>query len=316
MKAVLYSHPLTLEYLEVPQPSHSDGYVQVEVKAAGICGSDLDGFRTSSPPRVPPLVMGHEFAGLTPDGVLVAVNPMISCHQCDACIAGRPNLCAQGKLLGVHIDGGFAEYVSVPAENCVPVDPAITAAQGALVEPFANAVHAWNIATRASAEPLLRVGVIGAGAIGLATATVASRSAGVVVDIAELDEGRRRAASEAGFDSVVVELTGVYDVVFDAVGAMSTRQASVALIRAGGIAVWVGLHSPQVEFPAQPFVRNEKQILGSFAYTPAEFRAAVAVVAQVQPAWTMTRSMADGPEVFTALLADPGTVARVVLVCP
>ena len=316
MKAVLYSRPLTLDYVEVPEPAPVEGYVRIDVKAAGICGSDLDGFRTASPPRVPPLVMGHEFAGLTPGGEFVAVNPMISCRVCQACVEGRPNLCSTGKLLGVHLDGGFAEHVNVPVDNCVSLDPSITAVQATLVEPFANAVHAWDLALRASLTPPRRVGVIGAGAIGLSVATVAGRAPGMTVDIAELDVQRRRAAIEAGLERVGPELTAPYDVIFDAVGTQATRRFSVDLIRPGGVAVWVGLHSPDVEFPAQAFVRNEKQILGSFAYTPAEFRQAAHVVSQVKPSWTIAHPLTDGPAVFVALLSDPGAAARVVLTCP
>lgn len=316
MKAIVYSGPHTLELLDVAEPPTPEGYVKIRVRAAGICGSDLNGFRDQAPPRTPPLVMGHEFAGDLPDGRLVAVNPMLACHRCDACVAGLPNLCAEGRLVGVHIDGAFAEYVNVPLESCQILEPWLSPTQGALVEPYANAVHAYNLAAHATAAPLLRIGVIGAGAIGVAVASVASGTAAELVEIAELNSARRQACLDLGVGTVVQELRGTYDAVFDAVGTSATRAASVDLIRPGGAAVWVGLHSPSATLAAQSLVRSEKKILGSFAYTPAEFAAAAAVVGKLRPEWASGRPMVDGPAVFLGLLEDPGDSARLVLTWP
>lgn len=316
MKAMVYTRALTLDLLDVPEPQAADGHVLLRVRAAGICGSELDGFRSQSPLRVPPLIMGHEFAGELPDGRLVAVNPMLSCHTCEACVSGRPNICATGRLLGVHTSGGFAEYVGVPEANCYPLDRGVSAVQGSLVEPFANAVHAYNLAAGGYLAPLLRVGVIGAGAIGLAIATVAVRTATVRVDVTDLDVDRRLAAQAAGLGSVSAELTGTYDAIFDAVGTAGTRHASVSHLRPGGVAVWVGLHSPDASLAAQQFVRQEKRIVGSFAYTPLEFEAAASVVARVRPEWTTSHPLSNGPDVFTGLLDSPGSAARAVLTCP
>lgn len=315
MKAMVYTRPLTLELLDVAVPEPADDHVLIRVRAAGICGSELDGFRSQSPLRVPPLIMGHEFAGELPDGRLVAVNPILSCHQCAACVMGRPNICASGKLIGVHRDGAFAEYVSVPASNCHPLAPGMTAVQGSLVEPFANAVHAYNLATMQD-SPMLTVGVIGAGAIGLSIATVAMQSATARVVVADLDPDRLRVAESLGVDQIATELTGTFDVIFDAVGTAGTRLASVKQIRPGGTAVWVGLHAPDANLTAQAFVRDEKRVLGSFAYTPREFEAAANLVARVGPQWATTRPLTEGPEVFTTLLDSPGAAARTVLTWP
>jgi alcohol dehydrogenase len=313
---MVYTRPLTLELLDVADPEPADDHVLIQVRAAGICGSELDGFRSQSPLRVPPLIMGHEFAGELPDGRLVAVNPILSCHRCAACVAGQPNICASVRLIGVHRDGAFAEYVSVPASNCHPLAPGMTAVQGSLVEPFANAVHAYNLATMQGHSPMLAIGVIGAGAIGLSIATLALQSATARVVVADLDPVRLRAAECLGVDEVATELTGTFDVIFDAVGTAGTRLASVKLIRPGGTAVWVGLHSPDAALAGQSFVREEKRVLGSFAYTPMEFAAAANLVARAEPQWTTARPLTEGPETFTALLDSSDAAARTVLTCP
>ncbi len=94
MQAIVYTAPLTLELQDVPEPVPADGEVLVEVRAAGICGSELEGFKSQSPFRVPPLIMGHELAGVRLDtGEAVAVNPLISCGTCDLCLRGEGNLC-------------------------------------------------------------------------------------------------------------------------------------------------------------------------------------------------------------------------------
>ena len=165
MRALVYSAPLELELQDVADPVAAAGEVIVEVQAAGICGSELEGFASRSPFRVPPLIMGHEFAGLRGDtGEPVVVNPLITCLRCDLCLRGLTNVCRERALVGVHRPGGFAERVAVPEATVHPMPKGMTAAQGALVEPLANAVHALRLAQQHDPQPR-RVGVIGAGTL-------------------------------------------------------------------------------------------------------------------------------------------------------
>jgi NADPH:quinone reductase-like Zn-dependent oxidoreductase len=118
MRAMVYSAPLTLEMQDVAEPSPATGEVVVEVRAAGICGSELEGFATQSPFQVPPLIMGHEFAGTVADtGRRVVVNPLVNCRECDLCLLGATNVCRRRALIGVHRPGGFGERVAVPERN-------------------------------------------------------------------------------------------------------------------------------------------------------------------------------------------------------
>jgi threonine dehydrogenase-like Zn-dependent dehydrogenase len=316
MRAVVYTSPLTLEDIEWPDPAPLEGEVLVSVRAVGICGSELEGVRNNSPFRVAPLVMGHEFCGVRLDtGERVAVNPLVTCGYCDLCLSGLSQICRSRQIIGVHRPGGFAELVSVPTGNCCVLPASVSDVQGALVEPFANAVHAKALGTKLlSGKPASKVGVIGAGAIGLAVATVCAEDADITITLSELDERRRAQAASRGQFRVVDELSGEFDLVFDAVGSGEARKASIDLVRPGGVAVWVGLYSAEAALQGQDFVRAEKRVVGSFAYSAREFAEAVSIVAATQPLWAETYPLERGAEVFSLLLREPGVAPRTVLV--
>ncbi len=174
MKALVFTAPGTLELLDVPEPDPAPGEVLVQVRAAGICGSELHGARQPGF-RKPPLIMGHEFAGVSATGDPVVINPILSCGHCGRCRRGLRNVCADRQIIGVHRAGGFAERVAVPASALRPLPPGLPWETAALIEPAANAVHAWNLARGAQGA---RVGVIGCGAIGLLCLAVALSSRG------------------------------------------------------------------------------------------------------------------------------------------
>src|SRR2546430_3883506 len=160
-----------VELLDVPEPDPVPGDVLVQVRAAGICGSELHGARRPGF-RKPPLIMGHEFAGVSADGTAVVINPILSCGRCAECQRGLRNVCRNREIIGVHRAGGFAERVAVPASALRPLPPGLSWEAAALVEPAANAAHAWNQAGGALGAPGAvrakgaRVAVIGGGAIG------------------------------------------------------------------------------------------------------------------------------------------------------
>src|SRR2546426_7843027 len=157
----------------VDEPQLRDDEVIVQPEAAGICGSEIEGYLGRMSNRTPPLVMGHEFAGTVAAGIgaggewsgrRVAVNPLLSCRSCPRCRAGERNLCAQRRLIGVHVAGGFAERVAVPAANLVGLPDRVDVRTGALVEPLANAVHAVGLARRLVAAE--GAGGVGGGTVG------------------------------------------------------------------------------------------------------------------------------------------------------
>lgn len=316
MQAIVYTAPLTLEHrAEQPEPVAGPGEVVVEVRAVGICGSELEGFRSQSPFRVPPLVMGHEFAGVRTDtGERVTVNPLIACGRCDRCLRGLRNVCRERRLVGIQRDGAFAERVALPESCCVPLPDGVSFADGALVEPLANAFHALALVQAHDPQPA-RVGVIGAGMLGLATALVAQHLGIADVTVTDLSAERLATASAAGVAHAAERLEGEFDVIVDAVGSAGTRAASAELLVPGGSAVWIGLHVPDAGFDGLALIRGERRVLGTFAYLERDFARALDFVAQLDAsAWVSSEPLDAGVGVFLDLLERPPAHAKTLLV--
>jgi threonine dehydrogenase-like Zn-dependent dehydrogenase len=304
VKALVFTAPGVLELLDVPEPEPGPGEVVVQVRAAGICGSELHGARSPGF-RKPPLIMGHEFAGVTAAGEAVAINPILSCGHCGPCQHGLRHVCAERQIIGVHRAGGFAERVAVPASALRPLPPGLPWETAALIEPAANAVHAWNLAGRGlgtGSATGARVGVIGCGAIGLMCVAVALSSGAERVEVSDLSPARVAAARRLGAGAGGPALAGEYDVVIDAVGSAVTRAASVARQRPGGTAVWLGLAGPDPGFDGNALVRSEKRVLGSFAYGDEEFARAMTLIREWDLTWAADYPLAAGAEIFTDLM--------------
>lgn len=313
MKAMVYTAPLELQILDVPDPVPAADETLLRVRSVGICGSELEGIRSQSPFRVPPLVMGHEFGAERLDtGEGVVVNPIVACGRCDLCLLGSANLCRSRAVVGIHRAGGFAELVAVPERNLHVKPDDMSWEQAALVEPLANAVHAWRLVAHQSPA---RVGILGAGTIGLVMLLMARRRGALDVDVADLSPDRLAAARSLGATSAGSELTGEYDVIFDAVGAAATRRASVEMIRPGGTAVWLGLHSADSGFDGLGLVRMEKAVLGSFAYTDQDFRQAMRFGASTDASWVTSFPLELGVQVFTELMQGRTDIIKAQLTC-
>jgi threonine dehydrogenase-like Zn-dependent dehydrogenase len=303
MHAMVYTAPLELKILEVEEPQPGPGEIVVEVSAVGICGSELEGFASQSPFRVPPLIMGHEFSGRRLDtGERVVINPLINCGRCDLCLRGLTNLCRVRAIIGIHRGGGFAQRVAVPETNCYALPEDVSIAGAALVEPLANAIHAFKLTQLYDACPL-RVGVIGAGTLGFVTALVAHRRGVPAVEISDLSPARREFAKATGASAIGERLDGEFDVIFDTVGTAATRASSVELLRPGGTALWIGLHGPESGVDGLGLIRNEKRILGTFCYQDVDFRAAIVQAAELDLTGVATYPLENGVDVFERLVA-------------
>lgn len=314
MKAMVYTAPLEMQILEVEEPNASDGEVVVEVAAAGICGSELEGFANQSPFRVPPLIMGHEFVGTRlDDGSSVVINPVVACRHCDMCLRGLSNICRHRVILGINRSGGFAERVSVPTVSCYPLPTGVPVLAGAVIEPLANALHAFRVAQLYEPSPL-SVGVIGAGTLGFLTALVAHDRSVPTIAVSDLSSERRNAAGATGASVISEHLEGEFDVVFDTVGSAITRKASVDCLRPGGTAVWIGLHGSDAGVDGLALIRGEKRVLGSFCYQDQDYRAAIARVNTVQTEWITTFPLDQGVDVFERLVAGDVSSVKTMLV--
>jgi L-iditol 2-dehydrogenase len=254
---------LRLERL--PRPAPGPGEVLLKVCSVGVCGSDvhyyLDG-RIGSQVVTAPIILGHELSarveepgpgvtGLKP-GTLVAVDPGISCGQCEPCRQGHPNLCPHVRFCGTPpIDGVFADYIVMPAANCFQLPDGLSPVQGALLEPLGIAIHAVDLAQLKAG---CTVAVLGAGPIGLLIAAVARAAGATEIYVSEPLAYRRRFAREYVADEAVNpdEVDAVaalerltsgrgVDVAFEAAGAPETAQQAAAIARNGGKVIVAGI---------------------------------------------------------------------------
>src|SRR5512133_1491535 len=206
MQAIVWHGPERMTVEERPDPgAPGAGELIVRPAAVGICGSEVEGYLGRMGNRTPPLVMGHEFAGVVVaagdgaggwEGARVAVNPLAGCGRCRLCAAGKENLCPERTLIGVHHDGAFADLVRAPAANVRALPDGMAARSGALVEPLANGVHAVRLGL--AGGPVQRAVVLGAGTIGLMTLQAALLSDIEHVSVLEPQVQRRERALALG----------------------------------------------------------------------------------------------------------------------
>lgn len=341
MKALLLREYKKLELVDMPAPAIGSNDVLVRVKACGICGSDVHGYDGSTGRRIPPLVMGHEAAGVVEAvgdsvrqfraGDRVTFDSTVSCGQCFHCRAGRINLCDARRVLGVSCGdyrqhGAFAEYVAVPQHIVYPLPAAMSFEDAALIEAVSVAVHAVN---RASIRLDDSVVVVGAGMIGLLVIQ-AARVAGCGKLIAlDLDDSRLRLATTLGADEGinagasdlqerVLGLTGGRgsDVAFEVVGATAPVQTAVHSLRKGGTLVLVGNLAPKVELPLQAVVTRELTLLGSCA-SCGEYPACIDLIGRgkisVRSMISAAVPLAEGPGWFERLYGGERGLMKVIL---
>lgn len=297
MRALVFTAAGEVEYADVPEPAPVAGETMVDVRVAGVCGSDVHGV-LSPGFRVPPLVLGHELAGEA-DGRRVAVNPLITCGRCPTCASGATFLCPERQLIGVHRPGGLAPRVAVPRDNLVDLQPGTGWRAASAIEPTANVVHVLRVA-ESDLSPRARVAVLGAGAIGLLTLQLLLRRGVEDVTVVDLSDARREQAARLGARST--ELHGTYDVTVDAAGTAVTRSLALAHLRPGGLSVWVGLASAEPGFDANDLVRQGKRVAGCFAYDHDDFRTAVEAVDDLDVTWVDVVPIAACADEFRGLL--------------
>jgi 2-desacetyl-2-hydroxyethyl bacteriochlorophyllide A dehydrogenase len=321
MNALVYLGPRHMEVQEAPDPRPGPGEVVVATAASAICGSDLHGFREASPRRVPPLIMGHETVGTVEavgDGVdealagrRVVLRPIVSCGRCDACRAGRTNICADGKLVGRDLAGGFAERFAVPAGSVVQLSAEVPDDRATLVEPLANAVHVTSRSVRAGDDVL----VIGAGPIGTLMARMSAETGARRVFATDriasrLELARAQEATPLALDHAEDELREATDgrgahVVIDAVGVEATWALGLRAVRPGGRVEAVGLGAAVGTLDYFAVIGKEATITGSFAWTDDDFARAVALVeadAIDTTGWFTRMRLADGQRAFEELV--------------
>ncbi len=302
MRAAVFRAPGDVRIESVPEPGEpGDGEVLIEVSKAAICGTDSAEWAHGPLLARPPVVLGHEFtgrvvaagagAGAFGPGDRVVSGAGISCGRCEWCAAGRTNLCAEYRTLGLHVDGGLAEYVLSPAAICRAVPDELDDVGAAMAQPFAVALHA---ARRGRVGPGRSCVVIGAGGIGaFVVAAAAALGAGPVIAVdvspARLDTAARLGATAvvnaAGEDVVtrVLAETGELGahVVIEASGAQASPGIALRAVRRGGDVVIVGLQPGPVGLDLFSVSTREIDVHGTLAHVCGDdLGEAVAVLAR------------------------------------
>lgn len=341
MKALLLSAYHQLEVADLPAPVAGPNEVLVRVEACGICGSDVHGYDGSSGRRIPPIVMGHEAAGIVEAigsdvqgiaaGDRVTFDSTVYCAHCDFCLRGQVNLCDNRQVVGVSCgdyrrEGAFAEYVRVPAHIVYKLPNSLSFAEAAMLEAVSVALHAVRISGSGEGKSAL---VIGAGMIGLLTLQAAQAAGYSPVFIADVDATRLALAREVGADAVLhasgdelvqavmaqTKGAGV-DIVFEAVGRNETIATAIDAVRKGGTVTLIGNITPSIHLPLQKVVSRELRLLGSAA-SAGEYPEAIRLMTsgriQVRPLITAVAPLEDGPQWFARLHAREPNLMKIIL---
>jgi threonine dehydrogenase-like Zn-dependent dehydrogenase len=316
VRALVWRGGRELVLEDVATPEAREGEVLFSVGLAGICGSDLHPYRGHAGPRKPPLVLGHEAVGTVPGRPgRFAVFPLVACGSCAACRRGEENLCEQRGLLGLDRQGVFAERVAVRADSLVLVPKELDDRLAVLVEPLATCVSALG---REDVGPGSTVLVAGGGPIGLLTAYIAA-DRGAHVLLAEPLAERRGIAERLGAAETVAAVADAppraADVAVDAVGVEATWRGAVAGVRAGGTVVVLGLAQAEGSMPVGDLVRRGITVRGHYAYSRADFEAALALLADRPPPpdWLDVLALDEGAEGFRRLVEEPGRATKILL---
>jgi 2-desacetyl-2-hydroxyethyl bacteriochlorophyllide A dehydrogenase len=293
--------PLKVE--AVPIPELSSGEVLVKVKACGICGSDIHiVYEGVTPTAYSPITLGHEPSGMIAAlgdevknwgiGERVTINPFLTCGRCVNCLSGDSKVCLSRHVIGIHADGGLAEFLKVPAKNLVRLPENIPFDQGGIsVDAVATPFHA--ITNRGALRVGEKVAVFGCGGLGIHGVQIAKIcGASMVIAVDTIDSALER-ARKLGADEVInpgrekpVEkiktLTGGMgaDLVLEFIGLKETIEQATRCVRPGGRVVVVGLGPDPISLPPPAaFVRSELSFLGSYGSSISEMQSVIDLVA-------------------------------------
>ena len=332
MKAAYVYESEKMDIRELPVPQAGAGEALIEIVYAGVCGSDITMYRGQHPTARLPVVLGHEVFGIVREinapkgatqsggasgshtsgshasggirpGDRVAAEPLLFCGECEACRQGFGNVCGKLRLLGLHLNGAYAQYVTAGVEKLVPIRTDIPDKLAALAEPFAVAYH---VCARAG----LRVGddalIIGGGPIGNVVAVMA-KAAGANVTVSEPNPVRRATVEALGLpsidpvngdmDELVAKKTGGagFDVVIESSGSKAGILSTTALCKIHGTIVPMALAGTPVDFVLGQVSFKEQTVVGSRVYPFLHFKRGVE---------TLEKLYADGRQPLDPLISD------------
>lgn len=287
MRAARFYEKGVLKIDEVPMKKPAPDEVVIKIRFCGICGTDVHIFNgeKGSAEVTPPVIIGHEFSGDIAEigssvtgfrvGDRVSVDPNSYCGTCYFCANGMKHLCTGMKGLGTALDGGFAEYITVPEKLVYPVADHVSYEAAAMTEPVACCVHGFDLTDVRVGQTVM---VVGTGNIGMIMVQLARHAGAAAVIAVEPNERRRKTAIELGADfgidplhddtDAVLKEHHIYNIdrVIDCAGRTDTNEYSVHYAGKGAVVMLYGLTAPDDQMALKPFevFQKELTIKGSF----------------------------------------------------
>jgi len=341
MRALVLSAYKQLDLVDLPAPQPAADELLIRIKACGICGSDVHGFDGSTGRRIPPIVMGHEAAGVVEavgsavqkfrEGDRVTFDSTVYCGKCFFCQRGEVNLCDNREVIGVSTPmfrrmGAFAEYVVVPARIAYHLPESLPFSHAALIEAVSVAVHAVALTT---VRPEDTAVVVGAGMIGLLTLQAVRAAGARNVFVLDVDDTRLELARSLGatetFNSSQSDATAQIAertsgrgaaIALECVGISDTVRLAIDSVRKGGAVTLVGNVAPKVELALQSVVTRQIRLQGSCA-SSGEYPECISMMARgairVESLVSAVAPLEDGAAWFQRLYNREPGLLKVVL---
>lgn len=286
MKAVLYTgQPNKVSIEEVEKPIINEDEALVRVKYIGICGADIELIKGNRNIKIP-VIPGHEIVGTVEEvpeknnkliGKRVAIEPTISCGICQTCKIGLPHICNNLKVLGVHCNGGAAEYVKAPLNKIHLVPDSLSDEQSALIEPVSVGIHVVKTSKIQFGDNVL---IIGSGPIGLLVAQVCKFAGAKKISIMEINDFRKEICKNMGFEVLeneknIENIDYRYDIGYEVSGSEAGIQKLMEMVRPGGKIIIVGLFKNPIPIQLSSVLFKELEIKGSRVYSSMDFKLAI-----------------------------------------
>lgn len=336
MKAINLSQPGEISCIDIPKPTPKDGEALIRICAAGICGSDIGAFRGTNTLVSYPRIIGHELAGIIEEipadnpkglkpGDKVIVDPYLYCGRCYPCSIGRTNCCTDLKVLGVHVDGGMAEYFTHPADMLIKMPEDMDWITAAMAEPLTISLHGIHRGGLKAGE---YCAIIGAGPIGLLAGMIA-QVYGAHAILIDLVQERLDFAKDLGIEHVINsgredaaqrirEITGgvMAQQVMECSGANSAVRSTLDLVSHAGRITLTGWPKTETPIPTDAITRKEVDIRG--ARTSArEFEEAIDLIytgkIDILKLLTKTIALDEAPKTVRDIEKNPGEYMKVVV---
>ena len=341
MKALLLSEYKQLNIVDLPAPLPAEDELLIRIQACGICGSDVHGYDGSTGRRLPPIVMGHEAAGIVESvgsavenfrkGDRVTFDSTVYCGKCFYCLRGQINLCENREVIGVSTPafrrmGAFAEFVAVPARIAYLLPESMPYAHAAMIEAVSVAVHGVSLTPIALDDTVV---VVGAGMIGLLTLQAVCAAGAGRVFVLDVDESRLELARSLGatqtFNSrsadviprIIEQTSGRGgDSALECVGSTVPVKLALDSVRKGGNVTLIGNVAPTIELGLQSTVTRQIRLQGSCA-SSGEYPTCISLISRgdirVEPLISAVAPLEDGASWFHRLYEREPGLLKVVL---